>query len=665
MFRKYLIVLVVLLAPINAIASDGGAQWYTFGPFLDSSGVLYRDIRIDVSNPGTAIDKDYWTAEVKSAGVLGAHPLVDVDSDGIVGAFFDGTYRFVIKDTTGLITIADWDNVKVTSDTSTMWEGNAGTSFPSVTTANSWQMAVKHSAGNILQDIGINDGTNFVSILNDSSLINETLNGTDYADSYGSFCAAVSAIGATVKTLIIRDVQAEATGCTTPTTLTLKFQGVNGSLAPATGIFITIESPIVAPGREIFTCVGSESCIRFPSFPTLGEGHNRGIRAEWWGFSSRATAAVNSTALNAALASKAIDANIYTPAGIFPFDAKILMVGKRKRLFGDGTFLNWSGSTAVGSIAFQLGDGGTTATIETEIRNLVIASNGAETGLKITAVTRSNFYGLHIIGNTGMTSGQLIDLADISIIHNFYGLVLKQGFDGVNLKSNSNSINFYGTVAEDQEGASVRVKAGQTVNLINFNGGTFESSVTAFHLTHVTNTLSIDNVYFEANTNHIIVDHIASGGKLSVVNSRFTSPLNAGTFSIDLSAIGTYYIERNEFRGGELYRLNNNSAKVIATGNISPDASAESLIVLGSHINMETSGDGHLRLNTSKADTGVKFNKNIKITPGGYIENFEVSEPAAPAVNGARLYSKDNGSGKTQLCVRFNTGVSQCFATQP
>lgn len=53
------------------------------------------------------------------------------------------------------------------------------------------------------------------------------------------------------------------------------------------------------------------------------------------------------------------------------------------------------------------------------------------------------------------------------------------------------------------------------------------------------------------------------------------------------------------------------------------------------------------------------------LSTGNYIENFEVTAPSAPAANGARLFVQDNGSGKTQVCARFNTGAIQCFATQP
>lgn len=50
----------------------------------------------------------------------------------------------------------------------------------------------------------------------------------------------------------------------------------------------------------------------------------------------------------------------------------------------------------------------------------------------------------------------------------------------------------------------------------------------------------------------------------------------------------------------------------------------------------------------------------------GYIEMREQSaDPAAPVANQARIFFRDNGSGKTQLCVRFNTGAIQVLATEP
>jgi len=48
-----------------------------------------------------------------------------------------------------------------------------------------------------------------------------------------------------------------------------------------------------------------------------------------------------------------------------------------------------------------------------------------------------------------------------------------------------------------------------------------------------------------------------------------------------------------------------------------------------------------------------------------YLDITEMSAPAAPAANTARLYVEDNGSGKTRLMVLFPTGAAQVLATEP
>lgn len=50
---------------------------------------------------------------------------------------------------------------------------------------------------------------------------------------------------------------------------------------------------------------------------------------------------------------------------------------------------------------------------------------------------------------------------------------------------------------------------------------------------------------------------------------------------------------------------------------------------------------------------------------GNAIDFTEMTEPAAGSTNHGRLYVKDNGSGKSQLCVRFPTGAVQVLATEP
>lgn len=48
-----------------------------------------------------------------------------------------------------------------------------------------------------------------------------------------------------------------------------------------------------------------------------------------------------------------------------------------------------------------------------------------------------------------------------------------------------------------------------------------------------------------------------------------------------------------------------------------------------------------------------------------WLEMIEITAPAAGAANTGRLFLRDNGAGKTQLCVIFNTGAIQVIATQP
>jgi len=49
----------------------------------------------------------------------------------------------------------------------------------------------------------------------------------------------------------------------------------------------------------------------------------------------------------------------------------------------------------------------------------------------------------------------------------------------------------------------------------------------------------------------------------------------------------------------------------------------------------------------------------------GHIQMVKVAAPSAPGSNKGRLYIEDNGSGKTKLMIRFNTGAAQQIAIEP
>ena len=203
--------------------SDGGAQWYTFGPFFDSNGVLYTGIKVEVQAVGTANDKTYWTDEAKTAN--GAHPLVDSDNDGVVGAFFDGDYRFQVTDSAdaALDIPIDWDNVHVSADTGTMWEGNNDTSYPSVGNENDWQMAVVRTAGGEIIEWGVSDGTAFRRMGAADSLVSKATTYTALLkDGYilcdassGAFTVTLpTASGISGKQIIIKKIDSSANAIT-------------------------------------------------------------------------------------------------------------------------------------------------------------------------------------------------------------------------------------------------------------------------------------------------------------------------------------------------------------------------------------------------------------------------------------------------------------------
>jgi hypothetical protein len=159
----FIAVIFTLLMACACFASDGGAQFMSFGPYNDSDGDPYTGIVLKVYAAGTTNAKSYWTDEGKTTEVA-TGSLTDSDGDGIVYAYFDGDYRFQVKQsggTTDLDVPLDFDNVKVTSDTATLWEGNQGTSYPSVVTNNDWQLAVKKDGSGNFSELGINDGTSF------------------------------------------------------------------------------------------------------------------------------------------------------------------------------------------------------------------------------------------------------------------------------------------------------------------------------------------------------------------------------------------------------------------------------------------------------------------------------------------------------------------------
>jgi hypothetical protein len=76
-----------------------------------------------------------------------------------------------------------------------------------------------------------------------------------------------------------------------------------------------------------------------------------------------------------------------------------------------------------------------------------------------------------------------------------------------------------------------------------------------------------------------------------------------------------------------------------------------------------TGGSGHGVHGTSTSGFAGYFSGKVYTTK--WYELTEIATPLAPSANRARLFARVNASGKTQLCVRFQTGGVQVIKTEP
>jgi hypothetical protein len=64
-----------------------------------------------------------------------------------------------------------------------------------------------------------------------------------------------------------------------------------------------------------------------------------------------------------------------------------------------------------------------------------------------------------------------------------------------------------------------------------------------------------------------------------------------------------------------------------------------------------------------ESDSGWAGFFDGKVFTNRFLEFKEISTPGAPDANRAKIFARDNGSGRTQLCVRFSNGTIRVLAT--
>jgi hypothetical protein len=145
---------------------------------------------------------------------------------------------------------------------------------------------------------------------------------------------------------------------------------------------------------------------------------------------------------------------------------------------------------------------------------------------------------------------------------------------------------------------------------------------------------------------------------------------NAGVYGTSISHVGVYGFSNASNHAATLGFATGNSTGVQGySGSALPVAPAKTGVYgyaaqdSGS-VGVRGESPAGFGIYGKTTGTGFAGYFNGRTFMSQYIEIAEMSTPAAPGGNRARLFVRDNGVGKTQLCVRFPTGAVKVLATE-
>ena len=147
--------------------------------------------------------------------------------------------------------------------------------------------------------------------------------------------------------------------------------------------------------------------------------------------------------------------------------------------------------------------------------------------------------------------------------------------------------------------------------------------------------------------------HVDSTGALGIGGTSATD--SSSEFRV--SALGSVGI----FNSGLLEMYGSVSQSIPSLTLVSDDDGlGRARITLG-----EGTGDD---VNIQWDGTKVSISQHVQIglaASPSYLQLVEMVAPASPSSNSVRIFSQDNGAGKTQLMALFSTGAAQQIAIQP
>jgi hypothetical protein len=196
-------------------------------------------------------------------------------------------------------------------------------------------------------------------------------------------------------------------------------------------------------------------------------------------------------------------------------------------------------------------------------------------------------------------------------------------------------------------------------------GGEYADATSVTKISNLTNS---NNVLWGASSSGIGV--LGSSGSLFGVYGLSTS--NYGVFGASSSSVGVYGSSNAINQPATIGLSSGNSTGVqgfSSSGGGLPTAKAKTGVF--GYANQDSSAKGiwgqspNGRGVMGSSSTGLAGYFSGRVYTERYHELKEIANPSAPAANKLRLFARDNGSGKTQLCVRFPTGAVQVIKTQP
>lgn len=157
---------------------------------------------------------------------------------------------------------------------------------------------------------------------------------------------------------------------------------------------------------------------------------------------------------------------------------------------------------------------------------------------------------------------------------------------------------------------------------------------------------------------------IYAGTSLHVADDTDATSI-IGRMRIDSRITDSMYLSHFDKTAGTDYALFQTAAGITSISS-----------TLGNNLNLATAGSTRWRINgttlawepgtDATVDLGATTSNRVRRGYfGEYLEFTEMTAPAAPAANKARLFTEDNGAGKTRLVVIFPTGAAQVIATEP